>query len=70
MPIKHLSNSEVMETQIAADVYAKAYGKDQEFYSLTKSLTAYKQTFTGKDDILVLEPDSQFFRYFNQSKAK
>ncbi len=54
----------------AADIYAKAYGKDQEFYTLTKSLTAYQQTFTGKDDILVLEPDSQFFRYFNQSKAK
>lgn len=54
----------------AADIYAKAYGKNQEFYTLTKSLTAYQQTFTGKDDILVLEPDSQFFRYFNQSKAK
>ena len=54
----------------AADIYAQAYGKDQEFYTLTKSLTAYKQTFTGKDDILVLEPDSQFFRYFNQSKSR
>lgn len=54
----------------AADIYARAYGKDQEFYTLTKSLTAYKQTFTGKDDILVLEPDSQFFRYFNQSKSR
>ena len=53
---------------IAADIYARAYGKDQEFYSLTKSLTAYKQTFSGKNDILVLEPDSQFFRYFNQSR--
>ena len=52
----------------AADVYAKAYGKNQEFYSLTKSLNAYKQTFSGKNDILVLEPDSQFFRYFNQSR--
>ena len=54
----------------AADIYAQAYGQDQEFYTLTKSLTAYKQTFTGKDDILVLEPDSQFFRYFNQSQSK
>ena len=54
----------------AADIYAKAYGKDQEFYTLTKSLTAYKQTFSGKNDILVLEPDSQFFRYFNQSKSR
>ena len=54
----------------AADVYASAYGKDQEFYTLTKSLTAYKQTFNSKNDILVLEPDSQFFRYFNQSTIK
>ncbi len=54
----------------AADVYASAYGKDQEFYTLTKSLTAYMQTFNNKDDILVLEPDSQFFRYFNQSRIK
>lgn len=51
----------------AADIYAKAYGKDEEFYSLTKSLTAYKQTFNSKSDILVLEPDSQFFRYLNKS---
>ena len=54
----------------AANIYAKAYGKDQEFYTLTKSLTAYKQTFNSKNDILVLEPNSQFFRYFNQSKPK
>ncbi len=54
----------------AANIYAKAYSKDQEFYTLTKSLTAYKQTFNSKNDILVLEPNSQFFRYFNQSKPK
>ncbi len=54
----------------AADIYAKAYGKDPEFYTLTKSLTAYKQTFNSKNDVLVLQPDSQFFRYFNQSKPK
>ena len=54
----------------AADIYAQAYGKDEEFYTLTKSLNAYKQTFSGKSDVLVLEPDSQFFRYFNQSKPK
>lgn len=54
----------------AADIYAQAYGKDPEFYALTKSLTAYKQTFTSKNDVLVLEPDSQFFRYFNESKPR
>lgn len=52
----------------AADIYAKAYGKNQEFYSLTKSLNAYKQTFSGQKDVLILEPDSQFFRYFNNSR--
>jgi len=54
----------------AAEVYAKAYGRDPEFYALTKSLNAYKQTFNSKSDILVLEPDSQFFRYFNQSSGQ
>jgi membrane protease subunit HflC len=54
----------------AANIYAQAFGKDKEFYTLTKSLTAYKQTFNSKNDILVLEPNSQFFRYFNQSKPK
>ena len=52
----------------AADIYAQAYGQDAEFYSLTKSLNAYKQTFSSKNDILVIEPDSQFFKYFNQAK--
>lgn len=54
----------------AAEVYANAYGRDPEFYALTKSLNAYKQTFNNKSDVLVLEPDSQFFRYFNQSNGK
>ncbi len=54
----------------AAEVYAKAYGRDPEFYALTKSLNAYKQTFNSKSDVLVLEPDSQFFRYFNQSSGQ
>lgn len=54
----------------AAEVYANAYGRDPEFYTLTKSLNAYKQTFNNKSDVLVLEPDSQFFRYFNQSSGK
>lgn len=54
----------------AAEIYAQSYGKDPEFYALTKSLTAYKQTFTSKNDVLVLEPDSQFFRYFNESKPR
>jgi len=48
----------------ATEIYAKAYGKDVEFYSLYRSLNAYKTTFSSKSDILVIEPDSEFFKYF------
>ncbi len=53
----------------AAEVYAKAYGKDPEFYGLYRSLNAYKSTFTGLNDILLIKPDSQFFKYFNGTEA-
>ncbi len=49
----------------AAEVYANAYGKDPEFYGMYRSLNAYKTTFSGKNDVLLIKPDSQFFKYFN-----
>lgn len=49
---------------VAASIYAKAYNKDAKFYGLYRSLDAYKKTFAGKDDILVVEPNSEFFKYF------
>jgi membrane protease subunit HflC len=52
----------------AADIYAQAYGKEQEFYNFYRSLSAYRQSFVGKDDVLVLQPDSQFFRYFDKAQ--
>lgn len=55
---------------IATETYAKAYGKDAEFYKFYRSLLAYRSTFNSKDDILVLEPDSEFFQYFNGSQLK
>ena len=55
---------------IATETYAKAYGKNTEFYKFYRSLLAYKSTFNSKNDILVLEPDSEFFQYFNGSKVK
>jgi membrane protease subunit HflC len=55
---------------IAADTYAKAYGKDSEFYAFYRSLKAYRQTFAKGNDLLLLEPDSEFFQYFNQMKVK
>jgi membrane protease subunit HflC len=48
----------------SAKIYADAYNQDKEFYSLYRSLGAYRKAFANKDDILVLQPDSEFFKYF------
>jgi membrane protease subunit HflC len=48
----------------AADIYARAYGQDAEFYRFWRSLLAYRESMHGKQDVLVIEPDSEFFRYF------
>ena len=48
----------------AAETYANAYKQDPEFYALYRSLNAYKETFNDRSDILVLQPDAEFFRYF------
>ncbi len=49
----------------ATEIYADAYGQDAEFYAFYRSMNAYRNTFNNKEDVLVLEPDSEFFRYFN-----
>ncbi len=49
-------------------IYATAYNADPEFYSFYKSLDAYKNVFKGNGDMLVLEPDSDFFSYFGKKK--
>jgi membrane protease subunit HflC len=54
----------------AAEIYAKAYRENKEFYSLYRSLNAYKASFGSKNDILVIEPDADFFKYFNSPKGK
>lgn len=51
----------------ASEIYAKAYNKDREFYSFYRSLTAYKKSFSGNGDLMVLEPTSDFFKYFKKS---
>ncbi len=51
----------------AAEIYASAYGKDPEFYAMYRSLNAYKTTFSGKNDVLLIKPDSDFFKYFNSA---
>ena len=55
---------------IATATYANAYSKDPEFYDFTRSLKAYQSTFESKSDILLINPDSDFFKYLDDSKAK
>lgn len=54
----------------AAEIYAEAYGKNPEFFSFYRSLGAYRQAFEGGQDVLVLEPDSEFFRYFKDMQGR
>jgi len=54
----------------AAAIYAQAFSKDPEFYRFTRSLKAYRDTFSGKDDVLLLQPDSDFFKYMNSKYLK
>lgn len=54
----------------ATEIYAAAYSKNEEFYSLYRSLNAYRNSFNNSNDILLLEPDSEFFKYFKNSKGK
>lgn len=53
----------------AAAIYAKAFEQDSEFYSFYRSLNAYRDAFKNKSDIVVLEPDNDFFKYFKNSKG-
>jgi len=47
----------------ATEIYARAYSKDPEFYRFYRSMLAYRESIGGEGDILVLEPDSDFFRF-------
>ena len=53
----------------AAKIYAEAYEEDPEFYAFMRSLNAYKSAFSNKGDILLVEPDSDFFKYLNQQNS-
>ena len=52
----------------SAEIYAQAFTQDEEFYSFTRSLKAYINTFNSNNDVLIMEPDSKFFRYFKKSE--
>jgi membrane protease subunit HflC len=49
----------------AAAVYAEAFGRDPEFYAFYRSINAYASVFGNKDDLLVIDPSSEFFKYLN-----
>jgi membrane protease subunit HflC len=50
----------------AAEIYAKAFNKDKDFYAFFRSLRAYQESFDGSNDLMLLAPDGEFFEYFNQ----
>ena len=54
---------------IAAQIYADAYSKNADFYSFLRSMDAYKESFNSKQDVMVIAPDSDFFKYMNQSSG-
>lgn len=54
----------------AAAIYARAYGKDAEFYAFWRSLQAYREAFRNKDGVIVLDPKSELFEYFGESGAR
>lgn len=54
----------------ATEIYASAYEKDEEFYALYRSLNAYQNSFSGHNDILLIQPDSEFFKYFNHPSGR
>ncbi|MGD8514107.1 MAG: protease modulator HflC [Granulosicoccaceae bacterium] len=54
----------------SAEIYASAYNKNREFYSLYRSLNAYKSAFANKNDVILLEPEADFFKYFKSPKGK
>jgi modulator of FtsH protease HflC len=54
----------------ATEIYAKAFNKDKEFYKFYRSLTAYKNNFSNASDVILLQPDSDYFRYFKDPTGK
>ena len=53
----------------ATRIYAEAYNQDPEFYSFVRSLKAYQETFNAGSDVLLVKPDSEFYRYLRDPKG-
>ena len=54
----------------ATEIYAEAFSQDAEFYSLYRSLGAYRNTFNNPSDVLLVEPNTQFFKYFKGAELE
>jgi membrane protease subunit HflC len=54
----------------SAAIYAAAFNQNPEFFAFYRSMEAYRSTFRGRNDLLVLEPNSDFLRYFRDSMGK
>ena len=54
----------------ATDIYAEAFSKNVDFFRFNRSINAYKSNFSTADDVILLQPDSEFFRYFSNSRGK
>jgi membrane protease subunit HflC len=54
----------------AAATYAKAFSENAEFYAFYRSMEAYRSTFRGRNDLLLLEPSSDFFRYLKDPTGR
>ncbi len=55
---------------LAAATYSAAFSQDPEFYAFTRSLNSYRDTFSSKSDILLLDPQSDYFRYLHSGEVK
>ena len=53
---------------LATDIYARAYGQDEEFFAFYRSLEAYGSAFGHGSDVMVIDPSSSFFDYFGSDK--
>lgn len=54
----------------SAEIYAKAYSRNADFYSFHRSLQAYRKSIGSESDVLVIEPDSEFFKFLNRPNAR
>ena len=54
----------------SAEIYARAYNRNAEFYSFFRSLQAYRESIGTENDVLVISPDSDFFKYLNRASKR